>query len=208
MYDEMWVGGKVMYKLEPVVADGGTLIVYGPHIHEISRTWGGYLERVGYHVADYFQTRMQQFRDVPRGVLAHSALVKGEGSYRDGVERPRIDVVLATGLSAEVCERINLGYLDPATLDPRDHYRNREQEGSPLRGPCRRDVAPGRRLRAAPAARPAAASCSSTSTAWCAIRSGSASSAAGSRTASCVGPASSRSGSRCSRGDGSAICAR
>ncbi len=128
MYDEMWVGGKVMYKLEPVVADGGTLIVYGPHIHEISRTWGSYLEQVGYHVADYFQTRMQQFRHVPRGVLAHSALVKGEGSYRDGVEQPRIEVALATGLSADVCARINLGYLDPATLDPND-YRNREQEG-------------------------------------------------------------------------------
>jgi nickel-dependent lactate racemase len=128
MYDEMWVGGKVMYKLEPVVADGGTLIVYGPHIREISRTWGRYLEEVGYHVADYFRGRMQRFRHVPRGVLAHSALVKGEGSYRDGVERPRVNVTLATGLSAEVCERINLGYLDPATVDPRD-YRNREEEG-------------------------------------------------------------------------------
>ena len=128
MYDEMWVGGKVMYKLEPVVADGGTLIVYGPHIREISRTWGHYLEEVGYHVADYYLNRMAQFRHVPRGVLAHSALVKGEGSYRDGVERPRIDVALATDLSAEVCERINLGYLDPAAVDPRD-YRNREAEG-------------------------------------------------------------------------------
>src|SRR5690606_15986517 len=26
MYDELWVGGKCMYKLEPVVADGGELI--------------------------------------------------------------------------------------------------------------------------------------------------------------------------------------
>ncbi|HVO34360.1 MAG TPA: lactate racemase domain-containing protein, partial [Gemmatimonadales bacterium] len=32
MYDEMWVGGKCAYKLEPVVADGGELIIYGPHI--------------------------------------------------------------------------------------------------------------------------------------------------------------------------------
>ena len=128
MYDEMWVGGKVMYKLEPVVADGGTLIVYGPHIREISRTWGRYLEEVGYHVAEYYLARMQQFRNVPRGVLAHSALVKGEGSYRDGVEQPRITVTLATGLSAEQCERINLGYLDPSTVDPHA-YRDREAEG-------------------------------------------------------------------------------
>ena len=128
MYDEMWVGGKVMYKLEPVVADGGTLIVYGPHIGEISRTWGSYLEQVGYHVAEYFSSRMAQFRDVPRGVLAHSALVRGEGSYRDGTERPRIDVVLATGLGPELCKRINLGYLDPASVHP-DDYRDREAEG-------------------------------------------------------------------------------
>ena len=128
MYDEMWVGGKVMYKLEPVVADGGTLIVYGPHIRDISRTWGRYLERTGYHVAEYFSSRMERFRDVPRGVLAHSALVRGEGSYRDGVERPRIDVVLATGLAPELCARVNLGYLDPATVNP-DDYRNREAEG-------------------------------------------------------------------------------
>ena len=128
MYDEMWVGGKVMYKLEPVVADGGTLIVYGPHIREISRTWGSYLEQVGYHVAEYFSSRMDQFSDIPRGVLAHSALVRGEGSYRDGAERPRIDVVLATGLGPELCARINLGYLDPATVNP-DDYRDRESEG-------------------------------------------------------------------------------
>ena len=25
MYDELWVGGKCMYKLEPVVADGANL---------------------------------------------------------------------------------------------------------------------------------------------------------------------------------------
>jgi len=28
--DELWVGGKCMYKLEPIVADGGELIIYAP----------------------------------------------------------------------------------------------------------------------------------------------------------------------------------
>ena len=27
MYDELWVAGKCMYKMEPVVADGGELII-------------------------------------------------------------------------------------------------------------------------------------------------------------------------------------
>ena len=128
MYDEMWVAGKVMYKLEPIVADGGTLIIYGPHITEISRTWGTHIEQIGYHVADYFRAQEARFADLPRGVLAHSALVRGEGSYADGVERPRIDVTLATGIDRATCGRINLGYLDHRQVDL-DAYRSREHEG-------------------------------------------------------------------------------
>ena len=41
MYDDMWVGGKCMYKLEPVVADGGELIVYAPaHPPGLRGAWG------------------------------------------------------------------------------------------------------------------------------------------------------------------------
>src|SRR5205823_11569733 len=54
MYDDLWVGGKCMYKLEPVVADGGELIIYAPHITEISVTHGKLIEQIGYHCRDYF----------------------------------------------------------------------------------------------------------------------------------------------------------
>jgi nickel-dependent lactate racemase len=128
MYDELWVGGKVMYKLEPVVADGGRLIIYGPRIREISRTWGSYLERIGYHVRDYFLAQMERFTDVPGGVLAHSTHVKGLGSYENGFEQPRIEVILATGIPEELCRRVDLGYLDPASVRLED-YRGREEEG-------------------------------------------------------------------------------
>ena len=37
MYDDIWTGAKGFYKLEPVVADGGEVILYAPHITEISR---------------------------------------------------------------------------------------------------------------------------------------------------------------------------
>jgi len=70
MYDEIWTGGKVMYKLEQVVADGGKLIIYAPHITEISRTWGGFMEKIGYHVRDYFLAQPERFEGIPRGVLA------------------------------------------------------------------------------------------------------------------------------------------
>ena len=46
MYDELWVAGKCMYKLEPVVADGGELIIYAPHMKEISVTHGPNIERI------------------------------------------------------------------------------------------------------------------------------------------------------------------
>ena len=53
----------------------------------------------------------------PWGVLAHSTHLRGAGTYRDGVERPRIDVTLATGIPRERCERTGLGYLDPSSID-------------------------------------------------------------------------------------------
>ncbi|MFQ5806057.1 MAG: lactate racemase domain-containing protein [Phycisphaerae bacterium] len=128
LYDDLWTAGKVMYKLEPVVADGGTLIIYAPHINEISYTYGAVLDRIGYHTRDYFLKQMARFQGLPRGVMAHSTHVKGIGTFIDGVEKPRINVVLATGISAERCRRVNLGYLDPRKVDIAAH-EDREEEG-------------------------------------------------------------------------------
>src|SRR3984885_9705040 len=128
MYDELWVGGKCMYKLEPVVADGGELIIYAPHIHEISITHGALIRRIGYHCRDYFLKQWEKYKEVPWGVLAHSTHVRGIGTYEDGVENCRVQVTLATGIAKEICEEINLGYRDPATIDPKA-FANREEEG-------------------------------------------------------------------------------
>ncbi|MBU1565459.1 MAG: DUF2088 domain-containing protein [Proteobacteria bacterium] len=128
MYDEIWTGGKVMYKLEQVVADGGRLIIYAPHIIEVSRTWGTYMEKIGYHVRDYFLADPGRFTDIPRGVLAHSTHVRGLGSMEGGIEKPRIEVILASAIPEETCKKINLGYLDPKVINP-DDYRNKEDEG-------------------------------------------------------------------------------
>jgi len=87
MYDEIWVAGKCMYKLEPVVADGGELIIYGPHIHEISITHGTIIKEIGYHTRDYFLAQWEKFKDYPGGILAHSTHVRGIGAYEDGVEK-------------------------------------------------------------------------------------------------------------------------
>jgi hypothetical protein len=128
MYDELWVAGKCMYKLEPVVADGGELIIYAPHLKQVSQTHGKQIERIGYHVRDYFIAQWDRFRDVPWGVLAHSTHVRGTGRFENGIEHPRIQVTLATGLSRETCERIGLGYRDPESIDV-EKFANREHEG-------------------------------------------------------------------------------
>jgi nickel-dependent lactate racemase len=128
MYDDMWTAGKVMYKLEHVVADGGMLIIYAPHISEISYTHGKFIDRVGYHTRDYFLKQMDKFADIPRAVLAHSTHVKGIGTYVDGIEKPRINVVLATGISRERCEKVNLLFMNPEHIDI-VNYQNKEDKG-------------------------------------------------------------------------------
>jgi lactate racemase len=128
MYDEIWTAGKVMYKLEQVVADQGTLIIYAPHIREVSRTWGRYIEAVGYHIREYLLAHIDRFKGVPRGVLAHLTHVRGTGSYVGGVERPDVNLILATSIPESVCRKINVGYLDPRQIRPAD-YMNREEQG-------------------------------------------------------------------------------
>jgi len=128
MYDDIWTAGKVMYKLEPIVADGGMLIIYAPHITELSYTHGKIIDEIGYHTRDYFLKQWERFRDFPHGALAHSANVKGIGTYIDGVERPRINVALATGISKERCKQINLGYMNPGLIDI-ENYRHKEHKG-------------------------------------------------------------------------------
>lgn len=128
MYDELWTGAKAMYKLEPGIADGGEVIVYAPHLREISEVHGAHIRRVGYHVRDYFLKQWDRFADVPLGVLAHSTHLKGAGTYHNGIETPRIRVTLASQIPPEACAAINLGYLDPASIDVRD-WQGREEEG-------------------------------------------------------------------------------
>jgi len=110
------------------VADGGELIIYAPHMHEISVTHGDAIRRIGYHCRDYFTAQWDQLKHEPWGVLAHSTHVRGGGTYINGVENCRVKVTLASGIPEKVCREINLGYRDPATINIED-YANREDEG-------------------------------------------------------------------------------
>lgn len=133
IYDDLWTAAKAMYKTEPIIADGGEVIIYAPHITEISYTHGRLIDEVGYHVRDYFVKQWDRFKHIPGGILAHSTHVKGAGEFDSmtGVETPRIQVTLATGIPEERCRRVNLGYMDYHEINP-EEWAGREAEGSLL----------------------------------------------------------------------------
>jgi lactate racemase len=117
-YEDIWTAAKGFYKTEPAVADGGEVVIYAPHVTEVSETHPEIYE-IGYHCRDYFVKQWERFRDIHWGVLAHSTHLRGQGTYdaATGEESLRVRVTLATRIPPEVCERINVGYLDPDTVD-------------------------------------------------------------------------------------------
>jgi nickel-dependent lactate racemase len=129
IYDDLWTAAKAMYKTEPAIADGGEVIIYAPHISEISYTHGRLIDQVGYHVRDYFTKQWHRFKDIPGSILAHSTHVKGTGSYdpQYDIEKPRIQVTLATNIPEARCRLVNLGYANYHDIEPED-WQNREQE--------------------------------------------------------------------------------
>jgi nickel-dependent lactate racemase len=128
MYDELWTAAKAMYKLEPAMAVGGEVVLYAPHLDTVSRAHGEYIYKVGYHILPYFLQDWARFEGIPLGVLAHSAHLCGAGVMENGVEKPKVRVTLASNISPEDCARLNLGYLDPATIRP-EEWRDREDQG-------------------------------------------------------------------------------
>ena len=128
MYDELWTAGKAMYKLEPALAEGGELIIYAPHLREVSHVHGRWIREVGYHVLPYFLEQWDRYDHVPLGVLAHSTHVRGDGAFERGEERPRVTVTLASQVPPEECAALALGYRDPNDLDL-DAWKGREDEG-------------------------------------------------------------------------------
>ncbi|WP_344971439.1 lactate racemase domain-containing protein [Streptosporangium fragile] len=117
-YQDMWTGAKGFYKLEPVVADGGEVILYAPHISSISEMHPE-IEEIGYHCRDYFTRQWDRFKHLHWGVLAHSTHLRGAGTYSpEHGERCRVRVTLATAIPEHVVRQANLGYLDPAHVDP------------------------------------------------------------------------------------------
>ena len=117
-YDDLWTGAKGFYKVEPIVADGGEVVLSAPHIHQVAATHPA-IEQIGYHCRDYFLKQWDRFKDQHWGDLAHSTHLRGAGTYDPAAgERNRVTVTLATGIPEGLTRSINLDYLDPASVDP------------------------------------------------------------------------------------------
>ena len=128
MYDELWTASKAMYKIEPAMELGGEVVIYAPHLDTISHVHGKYIYEVGYHTLGHILANWDQLKHIPLGVLAHSTHLRGSGTMVNGFEKPNVRVTLASKISAEDCKRLNLGYLDPASVDPAE-WQDREDEG-------------------------------------------------------------------------------
>jgi len=130
LYDDLWTAAKGMYKMEPVIADGGEVIIFAPHISEVSYTHGKIIDEIGYHCRDYFVKQWDKYKHYPSGVLAHSTHLRGMGEFDPitMIETPRIQVTLATAIPPERCHQIGVGYLNPAIVNLAD-WENQEQEG-------------------------------------------------------------------------------
>jgi lactate racemase len=117
-YGDMWTGAKGFYKVEPVVADGGQVVLYAPHINEIA-PMHPVIAEIGYHCRDYFVKQWDRFSRLHWSDLAHSTHLRGAGTWDEiNGERDRVTVTLATGIPEDLTRAVNLDYLDPAHVDP------------------------------------------------------------------------------------------
>ena len=125
-YDEIWTAGKGSYKLQSagVMAPGGEIIIYAPHINCFHSRWkmNLALKQIGYHCKDYVIKYLESNPEFSKNIAAHVINVRGAGSFdvNSGKEGFDFKVTLATGISKEICELVGLGYRNPDSIHRED----------------------------------------------------------------------------------------
>lgn len=124
MYDEIWTAGKGSYKLQRpgVIAKGGEIIIYAPHIHcfHSNKRMDSLMRQIGYHGRDYVVDYCQRNPNFDKNVASHMINVRGIGQLINGVESFDFKVTLATAIPEEECLAVGLGYKDPNSLREKD----------------------------------------------------------------------------------------
>ncbi len=126
-YDEMWVGGKASYKLGGIIEAGGELIIYAPHLREISVTHGRLIEKYGYAPLEHVRDMVAGSEELRANlcVAAHLAHVSyGSRLGADGAVLPRFRIRLASAVPEDVCRRVKLEFIDWRTFDVDAHRRD------------------------------------------------------------------------------------
>jgi nickel-dependent lactate racemase len=123
-YEDLWVGGKASYKLGGIIEDGGELLIYAPHLRQISETHGRLIERYGYAPLESVRELVEGSPELQANlaVAAHLTHV-AYGGRRDEGGRvvPRFRITLASGLDEATCRRIRLGFMDHRRFRLRDY---------------------------------------------------------------------------------------
>ena len=145
MYTDLWTGAKGMYKSEPAVADGGEVVIYAPHIREVSHVHGAVIREVGYHCRDYFLKHWDRFRLFPGGILAHSTHVKGKAlTTLSRASKRRASTSLWPQASPKrSVARSTLAISIPQRSTPANGARMKKTAGSSCRARARCSIALG-----------------------------------------------------------------
>jgi nickel-dependent lactate racemase len=114
-YDELWVGGKASYKLGSIIEEGGELIIYAPHLTQLSATHGRLIEKYGYAPLERVREMVEGSDELRANlcVAAHLAHVSyGSARNAAGQLTPRYLITLSSAVTESDCRRVNLGFLD------------------------------------------------------------------------------------------------
>ena len=128
-YDEIWTAGKGSYKLQSpgVMAKGGEIIIYAPHINCFHSRWkmNLALKQIGYHCKDYVKRYLKLNPEFSKNIAAHVINVRGAGNFdvNSGKEEFNFKITLATGISKDICESVGLGYRNPDSIHREDFIR-------------------------------------------------------------------------------------
>jgi len=123
-YEDLWLGGKASYRLGPVIEEGGELIIFAPQLTCISETHGALIQRYGYAPLERIRELVAESAELRQNlcVAAHLAHVSFAGRRSaEGKIIPRYSIVLASGVDADTCRQVNLGYMDPHTFRREDY---------------------------------------------------------------------------------------
>ncbi len=125
-YDEIWTAAKGSYKLQKpgVMAEGGEIILYAPHIKDFhsDKNMNKEILDLGYHCKGKIRHILKSGSKACKNVAAHVINVAGPGEFdsKKDKEKTHFKIILATGISEKVCDSVGLGYRDPHTLSKED----------------------------------------------------------------------------------------